>query len=164
VEGRGERGEGRREKRGEQDALEIPGADSLAEPARVDVRHQFCEPSLRPLHPHRFALDVSDLFHGGFLLAIRERVDMVEDVRPFGDVEGGSGVGLVGWLVVVWFCGKRDAIVRLGEEEAFLVKHGRNKKRDTSEIASMKRRKNGGKETGIPHLRKHVVLGLAFMV
>ena len=98
MEGTGGRVEGRREKRGKQDALEIPGADSLAEPARVDVCHQLCEPGLRLLHSHRFALDVSDLFHGGFLLVVRERVDMVEDVRPFSDVEGGSRVGLVGWL------------------------------------------------------------------
>ena len=28
---------------------------------------------------------------------------------------------------LVWFCGKRDAIVRL-REEALLVKHGKNKK------------------------------------
>ena len=93
-----EKEKGRRDKRGKQDALEIPGADSLAEPARVDVRHQLYEPVLRLLHPHRFALNVSDLFHGGFLLVVRERVDMVEDVRPFSDVEGGSRVGLVGWL------------------------------------------------------------------
>jgi len=52
---------------------------------------------------------------------------MVEDVRPFSDVEGSSGVELVGWLGMGWFCGKRDAIVRL-EEESFLVKHGKNKK------------------------------------
>ena len=121
-------GEGRREKGGKQDALEISGADSLAEPARVDVRHQLREPSLRLLHPHRFALDISDLFHGSFLLVVRERVDMIEDVRPFGDVEGGSGVGLVGWLGMGWFCGKRNVIVRLGEQEALLVKHGKNKK------------------------------------
>lgn len=88
---------------------------------------------------------------------------MVENVRPFSDVEGGSGVELVGWLVMGWFCGKRDAILKL-REEALLVKHGKNKKRDTSEMTSMKRRKNGGKETGIPHLCKHVVLRFAFMV
>jgi hypothetical protein len=116
VEGTGGRVEERREKRGgKQDALEIPGADSLAEPARVDVCHQLYEPGLRLLRSHRFALDISDLFHGGFLLVVRERVDMVEDVRPFSDVEGGSGVELVGWLEMGWFCGKRDAIVRLEE-------------------------------------------------
>ena len=61
------------------------------------------------------------------MLVVRERVDMVEDVRPFGDVEGGSGVGLVRWLGMGWFCGKRNAIVRL-REEALLVKRGKNKK------------------------------------
>lgn len=102
----------------EEAVLKIPRTNSLLDSTCVEVVHELDEAGLRALLLHGGALDGADGFLGGFLLRGGQRVDVVEDVGGFGDVEGGAG-GRVRWCGDRYIRGERGS--KGGREVAYRI-------------------------------------------
>ena len=74
------------------DSLKVPGTYPLGDTTGVEVFHQFDETRLCFLRCHGCAFYGADLFLGGFLFGDGKRVDVVEDIGWFFDVECRAGM------------------------------------------------------------------------